>query len=95
MSEWPSKWNIQKNNQDQNFTFAEFYKLNITSEQLYLWSAPMNVVERYQFYLNLLLTSNTLSSSMATHTCSIIVRHPNLAHCVNIHWMLTSLIIQR
>ncbi|CAF3403944.1 unnamed protein product [Rotaria sp. Silwood1] len=67
MSEWPSKWKFQKNNQDQNFTFVELYRLNITSEQLYLWSAPMDVVEHYQFYLNLLLTSNTSSSSMATY----------------------------
>ncbi|CAF0995427.1 unnamed protein product [Rotaria sp. Silwood1] len=67
MSEWSSKWNIRTTYQDQNFTFAELYKLNITSEQLYLWSAPMDVVEHYQFYLNLLLTSNILSSSMATH----------------------------
>ncbi|CAF3404485.1 unnamed protein product [Rotaria sp. Silwood1] len=67
MSEWPSKWKFQKNNQDQNFTFVELYKLNITSEQLYLWSAPMDVVEHYQFYLNLLLTSNTSSSSMVTY----------------------------
>ncbi|CAF4660007.1 unnamed protein product, partial [Rotaria sp. Silwood2] len=67
MSECPSKWYIQKNNQDQNFAFAELYKLNITSEQLYLWSAPMGVIERYQFYLNLLLTSNSLSSLMAAH----------------------------
>ncbi|CAF4637042.1 unnamed protein product [Rotaria sp. Silwood1] len=67
MSEWSSKWNIRTTYQDQNFTFAELNKLNITSEQLYLWSAPMDVVEHYQFYLNLLLTSNILSSSMATH----------------------------
>ncbi|CAF4995218.1 unnamed protein product, partial [Rotaria sp. Silwood1] len=67
MSEWPSKWKFQKNNQDQNFTFVVLYMLNITSEQLYFWSAPMDVVEHYQFYLNLLLTSNTSSSSMATY----------------------------
>ncbi|CAF2734227.1 unnamed protein product [Rotaria sp. Silwood2] len=54
MSEWPSKWNIQKNNQDQKFTFAKLCKLNIISEQLYLWSTPMDVVE-------------PSSSSMATH----------------------------
>jgi hypothetical protein len=52
MSEWPSNWKIQKNNEHQNFTFAELYKKNITSEQLYRWSAPMDVVERYQLYLN-------------------------------------------
>ncbi|CAF4083566.1 unnamed protein product [Adineta steineri] len=32
MSEWPSRWNIKKNNQDQYFTFAQLYQLNIISE---------------------------------------------------------------
>ncbi len=27
MSEWPSKWNIQSNNSDQIFTFAELSQL--------------------------------------------------------------------
>jgi hypothetical protein len=59
----PSKWNIQENNLDQKLTFAELYKQNITSQQLYLWSAPMDVIERYQFYLNLRATSDQSSSS--------------------------------
>ncbi|CAF5020473.1 unnamed protein product, partial [Rotaria sp. Silwood1] len=65
MSEWPSTWNIQENNFDQSFTFAELYKRNITSKQLYLWSAPMDIVEHYQFYLNQLSNSNK-SPSMTT-----------------------------
>jgi hypothetical protein len=69
MSEYPSKWKIQGNAFHQNFTFAELYHRNITSQQLYLWSAPLDVVEDYQSYLNELSTSNTVpssSSSMAT-----------------------------
>ena len=62
MSEWPSKWNIRENNFDQSFTFAELYKRNITSKQLYLWSAPMDIVEHYQFYLNQLSNSKKSSS---------------------------------
>ncbi|CAF3921450.1 unnamed protein product [Rotaria sp. Silwood2] len=58
MSEWPSKWNIRENNFDQSFTFAELYKRNITSQQLYLWSAPMDIVEHYEFYLDQLSNSN-------------------------------------
>jgi hypothetical protein len=45
MSEWPSKWNIQKNDVDQRFSFAQLYALNITSEQLYFWSARLDIVE--------------------------------------------------
>ena len=61
MSEWPSKWNIQKNNFGKEFTFAELVKLNVTSHQLYLWSAPMDTVEHYQLYLNQLSISNGMS----------------------------------
>ncbi|CAF4427693.1 unnamed protein product [Rotaria sp. Silwood2] len=32
--------------------------MNIISQQLYLWSTPIDIVERYQFYLNQLSTSN-------------------------------------
>jgi hypothetical protein len=38
MSEWSSKWNIEKNDVDQRFSFAQLYALNVTSEQLYFWS---------------------------------------------------------
>jgi hypothetical protein len=58
MSEWPSKWNIQKNDLDRNFTFAELFKLSVTSQQLYLWSASMDIIEHYQLYLDQLSTSN-------------------------------------
>ncbi|CAF0917709.1 unnamed protein product, partial [Rotaria sordida] len=58
LTEWSSKWNIEENNLDQKFTFNQLYKQNITSQQLYLWSAPMDVVERYQFYLNHISISN-------------------------------------
>ncbi|CAF5173032.1 unnamed protein product, partial [Rotaria sp. Silwood1] len=40
---------------------GELSKLSITSQQLYLWSAPIDLVERYQFYLNQLLTFNAIS----------------------------------
>ncbi|CAF0744979.1 unnamed protein product [Adineta steineri] len=59
MSEWPSQWNIKKNNQDEYFTFAQLYQRNITSEQLYLWSTPLDIIEYYELYLNQRLSSNT------------------------------------
>ncbi|CAF1360066.1 unnamed protein product [Adineta steineri] len=52
LNELPSKWIIQENTIDQKFTFAELYQQNITSQQLYLWSAPIDVIEQYQLYLN-------------------------------------------
>jgi hypothetical protein len=58
MSEWPSKWNIQENNVDKKFSFAQLYALNVTSEQLYLWSAPLDIVEDYQSYLDQISMSN-------------------------------------
>jgi hypothetical protein len=65
LTEWPSKWNIQEDTLHQKFTFAQLHQENITSQQLYLWSAPMDVIERYQLYLNHLPISSK-SSSMAS-----------------------------
>ncbi|CAF3046625.1 unnamed protein product, partial [Rotaria sp. Silwood2] len=57
MNELSSKFHIENNDIFPKLTFAELAKLNITSQQLYLWSAPIDLIERYQFYLNELLTS--------------------------------------
>ncbi|CAF4736630.1 unnamed protein product, partial [Rotaria sp. Silwood2] len=61
MNELPSKFHIEDNDIFPKFTFGELSKLSITSQQLYLWSAPIDLVERYQFYLNQLLTFNAIS----------------------------------
>ena len=63
LTESPSQWKFQDNHLDQKFTFDQLHQQNLTSEQLYLWSAPIDVIERYQFYLNQL--------SMANHSLSI------------------------
>jgi hypothetical protein len=65
MDESPSKWEIDQNTLVSMFTFAELSRMNVTSEQLYRWSGPMNVIERYQFYLNLMAIYNVSSSSLA------------------------------
>ena len=57
MSEWPSKFKIKENNLDQKLTFSQLSKQKITSEQLYHWSAPIDLIEQYQFYLNQLSKS--------------------------------------
>ena len=57
MGERPAEWQGQHSGIHTNFTFLDLFKRNITSEELYLWSAPIDVVEQYQFYLDLKLTS--------------------------------------
>jgi hypothetical protein len=37
---------------DQSLTFEELRLSNITTQQLLLWSSPIDLVEQYQFYLN-------------------------------------------
>ncbi|CAF2569091.1 unnamed protein product [Rotaria sp. Silwood2] len=54
------KYHIGNNNGFSKFTFAELAKQNITSQQLYHWSAPIDVAEHYQFYLNQFSTSNDI-----------------------------------
>ncbi|CAF4539627.1 unnamed protein product [Rotaria sp. Silwood2] len=43
---------INDTNEFQAKTFEQLQQLNITNEQLLLWSAPIDVAERYQIYLN-------------------------------------------
>ncbi|CAF1486415.1 unnamed protein product [Adineta ricciae] len=62
LSELSSKFTIDKQQSHPNWTFAELSKLNITSEQLHKWSAPIDLIEDYQWYLNQLSTPNNLST---------------------------------
>ncbi|CAF4796361.1 unnamed protein product, partial [Rotaria sp. Silwood2] len=63
MSESLTKYHIEVNDQFQKFNFAELAKRNITSYQLYIWSAPIDITERYQLYLNQISASNTSNYS--------------------------------
>ncbi|CAF1090135.1 unnamed protein product [Adineta steineri] len=63
MSELPTEFHIEENNIFPKFTFDHLSKQNITSEQLYLWSAPIDIIEDYQLYLNQLPISNDLELS--------------------------------
>ncbi|CAF2974366.1 unnamed protein product [Rotaria sp. Silwood2] len=58
--DWLLKFHIENNDAFPKFTFAELAKRKITSQQLYLWSAPIDVAERYEFYLNQLSTLNDM-----------------------------------
>ncbi|CAF3945712.1 unnamed protein product [Adineta steineri] len=64
LTESASKWIIQENNLDEKFQFNELYKRNITSEHLYLWSTPIDIIEHYQYYLNHLSDNSELASQI-------------------------------
>jgi len=51
LTEFQSKLNIYENNFNQKLTFYDLYKQNITSEQLYKWSASIDLIEKYENYL--------------------------------------------
>ncbi|CAF2569368.1 unnamed protein product [Rotaria sp. Silwood2] len=57
-NELASKFHIENNDVFPKFTFVELSKRNITSQQLCIWPAPIDIVERYQFYLNQISTLN-------------------------------------
>ena len=62
---------LKKNTFDEKFTFAELYERHVTSHQLHLWSASMDVVEQYQFYLNQISTTNEISlASQVFYNCT-------------------------
>ena len=62
LSELPSQWKIQHVSTKSKLTFAELKKKKITSEQLYLWSAPIDLIEDYQ--------SNTKANSSEYWNCT-------------------------
>ncbi|CAF3166647.1 unnamed protein product, partial [Rotaria sp. Silwood2] len=43
---------VNDTNELQGITFEKLHKLNISSDQLLIWSAPIDAAERYQIYLN-------------------------------------------
>jgi len=53
-------------------TFAQLLKQNITNQQLYLWSAPIDLIETYQFYLNQPQNSEKIAiSSQIFYNCTL------------------------
>ncbi len=55
LSECPSKWKIDNNNHHQKLTFAELRIQNITSQELYLWSAPIYQNNSFVYLLKKLM----------------------------------------
>ena len=48
MSELPSKFIIEAFDFHTKLNFTDLAKQNITSQQLYHWSAPIDLIEDYQ-----------------------------------------------
>ncbi|CAF1142600.1 unnamed protein product [Adineta ricciae] len=72
IDDWPSKFNITDTGLDPKFNFSQLSKRNVTTEQLYLWSAPIDLIEEYQLYLNQLPNSDrTLLASKLFYNCTL------------------------
>jgi hypothetical protein len=48
-----------------NMSFADMKRNNVTSEQLYMWSAPIDLIEDYQWYLD-----RNISGSLLFYNCT-------------------------
>ncbi|CAF1457168.1 unnamed protein product [Adineta ricciae] len=51
MSELSSKFSVKTDNSVEIFYFDDLVKKNITSQQLYEWSVPIDTIEQYEYYL--------------------------------------------
>ncbi|CAF3998423.1 unnamed protein product, partial [Adineta steineri] len=72
MSEWFPKLYSEENGLGRKFTFATLSELNITSYQLYLWSAAIDVIESYQLYLYRLSTlGETSLATKVFYNCTL------------------------
>lgn len=58
---------VENNNSNLSFTFVELAKESITSEQLYLWSAPIDLLCQYELQFK----SHEILLKSATLTCYI------------------------
>ena len=56
---------IQSN--DQQFTFVELRRRNITAKDLLLWSCPIDLAEKYELYLN---TNDLVLSNEIFYNCT-------------------------
>jgi len=66
LSDLPSTLKIEPSNSIKTYTFQQLKKQNITSEHLYFWSTPIDIIEQYQLYLN---TNNTSLAKKIFYKC--------------------------
>jgi hypothetical protein len=60
------------------FTFKELNERNVTSFDLYTWSAPINLVEHYQAYRERKIDDKTNASLSNFYNCSLVHRFGSL-----------------
>ena len=71
LGEIPSKFLVKNKDFFPKFTFLELSQQNISSQQLYLWSTPIDLVEYYQLYLNQLSTAdNSFLAEKVFYNCT-------------------------
>ncbi|CAF4144877.1 unnamed protein product, partial [Adineta steineri] len=68
MSESSLKFHIENDNSSQTFSFAKLAKMNITSEDLYFWSTPIDIIEQYEFYL---LSNDSSFAEQIFYNCTL------------------------
>ena len=68
LSEFPSQFQLMINNNLPSLTFSKLKQQNITAEQLYSWSTPIDLIEDYQIYLN---TNDTSLSNKRFYNCTL------------------------
>ena len=61
---------IAHNRSNRNLTFEELRQENITSNELLIWSASIDLVEEYEFYLNELNPSMSLFGNEVFYNCT-------------------------
>ena len=67
LTEPMGKWNNQSNTIDHKLTFDQLRKQNVTSQQLYHWSAPIDLIEQYQIFLD---SNQSLLSQNIFYNCT-------------------------
>ncbi|CAF0930075.1 unnamed protein product [Adineta ricciae] len=68
LSESSLKFHIDNDRSSQTFSFADLARLNITSEDLYIWSTPLDIIEQYQIYLE---TNDLSLSKQFFYNCTL------------------------
>ncbi|CAF1516181.1 unnamed protein product, partial [Adineta steineri] len=68
MSESSLKFHIENDNTFPTFSFANLAKTNITSEDLYFWSTPIDIIEQYQIYL---LSNDSSLAEKIFYNCTL------------------------
>lgn len=72
MNEFSPIFNVEKDVAFLKFTFLQLSQQNISSQQLYHWLASIDLIERYQFYLNKLSAWQDISlSTEVFYNCTL------------------------